>query len=104
MGPENIYTFNPIEQISNLFGISKNLAILLLTIIGVWSLVWKGLALWKSAKKNQQIWFILILVLNTIGILEILYIYLFSKMDFSSKSNSKINPKLGSKVSSKKKK
>jgi hypothetical protein len=97
MGPEDIYTFNPIEQISNLFGISKNLAIILLTIIGVWSLVWKGLALWKSSKKNQPLWFVIILVATTWGILEILYIYLFSKMDFSSKAKLKNNLKSNSK-------
>jgi hypothetical protein len=45
-------------------------------------LVWKGFALWKASKKDHKIWFVAILILNTVGILEILYIYVFSKMNF----------------------
>jgi len=58
----------------------NTLPLWLLTIILVWSLVWKGLALWKSSKKNSPIWFVVLLVVNTIGILEILYLFIFSEM------------------------
>jgi len=51
----------------------------ILFIIMLWVLPWKGLALWKAAHKNDQWWFIAMLVINTLGILEILYIYVFSK-------------------------
>jgi len=61
-------------------GISVGAAITILTIIGLWSLIWKGLALWKSSKRNQLVWFIVLLVLNTVGILEILYIFVFSEL------------------------
>ena len=54
-------------------------------IVLVWSLIWKGLALWKSAKLSQPIWFVLILVINTAGILEILYIFLFSEIKLDGK-------------------
>lgn len=54
--------------------------IALIVIIAIWSLVWKGFALWKAAKKNHLVWFIVLLILNTVGILEILYIFVFSKM------------------------
>jgi len=47
-------------------------------IIG-WSLLWKGLALWKSARNEQKIWFVILLVVNTLGILEILYLLLSKK-------------------------
>jgi hypothetical protein len=43
-----------------------------------WAVVWKGLALWKAAHREQKYWFIAFLVVNTLGILEILYIYVFS--------------------------
>ncbi len=43
-----------------------------------WSIVWKGLALWKAAHKEQKYWFGAFLVVNTLGILEILYLYVFS--------------------------
>ena len=52
---------------------------LLLTAVLVWSIIWKGLALWKSARTDSKIWFIVFLIVNTLGILEILYIYIFSK-------------------------
>jgi len=45
----------------------------------LWSLVWKGLALWRAAHLNQKIWYICILPINTMGILEILYLYVFSR-------------------------
>lgn len=53
------------------------MTIFLLLII--WSMVWKGLALWKAARNNSVPWFVALLIVNTVGILEILYIYVFSK-------------------------
>lgn len=49
----------------------------LIVVLLIWSLIWKGIALWKSARKNDKHWFIALLVVNTFGILEILYIYHF---------------------------
>lgn len=40
----------------------------------LWGLAWKGLALWHAAKRNEKWWFIGMLVINTIGILEICYL------------------------------
>ncbi len=45
----------------------------------VWAIPWKGVALWKAAKKGHKWWFIALLVVNTLAILEILYIFIFSK-------------------------
>jgi len=50
----------------------------LVLIILVWTIPWKGVALWRSAKNNQPIWFIIFLLVNTLAILEILYIFVFS--------------------------
>ena len=47
-------------------------------IILAWSLAWKGLALWKAAREGSKPWFVALLVINTLGILEILYLYVFS--------------------------
>jgi len=52
---------------------------LVLLILVVWSIVWKGMALWRAAKLDSKVWFVVLLVVNTIGILEILYLYVFSK-------------------------
>jgi hypothetical protein len=48
-------------------------------IILLWTLPWKGIALWRAAKNNHKYWFLTILVLNTFAILEIIYIFFFSK-------------------------
>lgn len=60
----------------------------LLFLFVVWSIVWKGLALWKAAREGSKGWFIALLIINTAGILEILYLYVFSKnaKKISSKS------------------
>ncbi|PJA90031.1 MAG: hypothetical protein CO137_01185 [Candidatus Magasanikbacteria bacterium CG_4_9_14_3_um_filter_32_9] len=50
-------------------------------LIALWSLPWKGLALWKAAQKQQWRLFMVLLVVNTVGILEILYLYKFSEKD-----------------------
>lgn len=50
-----------------------------LLLIIVWSLFWKGLALWRAAQNKQKYWFIAILPLNTAGILEIVYLVGFAK-------------------------
>ena len=50
-----------------------------------WSLVWKGWALWKAAKNDSKPWFIALLIVNTMGILDILYIFVFGKQKKTSK-------------------
>ena len=46
-----------------------------LLILVLWSLFWKGLALWHSARAGKFAWFTVLLVINTIGILEIIYLF-----------------------------
>lgn len=70
----------------------------------IWSLVWKAIALWKSARKDHKIWFIVMIVLNTVGILPILYIFLFSKMKRKKKVKAKSKAKKKPKAKPKKKK
>ncbi len=48
-------------------------------ILVVWSAVWKGISLWKSGRNNQLAWFILLFIINTVGILEIIYLAFFQK-------------------------
>ena len=55
----------------------------------LWALVWKWIALWKAARHNQKWWFIALLVINTLGLLEILYIFIFSKLDQKTNAKSK---------------
>lgn len=66
--------------------INQNWWLLILGI--VWSIGWKGWALWIAAKKDQKVWFVVFLIVNTIGILEIFYIFYFSKQS-QIKANNK---------------
>ena len=51
--------------------------ILGLLVISIWTLIWKGFALWHSAKNEQKGWFIATLILNTMGLLPIIYLIWF---------------------------
>ncbi len=50
-------------------------------VLMAWSLVWKGLALWRSAQRGEKIWFVIFLLVNTVGILEMIYLFLVTKKD-----------------------
>jgi hypothetical protein len=52
----------------------------ILIILGfIWSVPWKGVALWKASRLSHKKWFIILLILNTFAILEIYYIYFVAK-------------------------
>lgn len=46
----------------------------------LWDLIWKGFALWNAARSDKTGWFIALIVLNTVGVLPIIYL-LFFKSD-----------------------
>lgn len=64
-----------------------NIAVLIILLI--WSLVWKGIALWKCGRQNQLVWFVVLLVLNTAGILPIIYLLFFQKTKKTAKKKKK---------------
>ena len=43
--------------------------------LAVWGLIWKGIALWKAAQRDQLGWYLVLLIINTAGILPIIYIF-----------------------------
>lgn len=49
------------------------------------SLALKGFALWHASKRNEKWWFIALLVINTMGILELVYLIFFAKVIFNKK-------------------
>jgi hypothetical protein len=59
--------------------------------------------MWKSAKKNHLYWFVIIALLNTAGILEILYIYVFSDLKGFKEKNMKPSKELKKKPKKKRK-
>jgi hypothetical protein len=56
----------------------QNLTFLII-IVALWDVFWKGWALWRSAQRGQKWWFVALLILNTMGILPIIYLVFFSK-------------------------
>jgi len=76
---------NFLNELSSYLGISKGLLIIIL----IWSAIWKAIGLWKSARLKEPIWFVLIFIINTMGLLEILYIFIFSKIRFEKNEKSR---------------
>ncbi len=60
---------------------------IILTLVVVWSLIWKGLALYHAAGHKQNYWFIAVLLLNTAGILEIAYLFFFAEEKLNLKKS-----------------
>lgn len=52
----------------------SNTAAELLAIAVLWDLIWRGIALWRSAHRDQAGWFVALLIINSIGLLPIFYI------------------------------
>jgi len=65
-----------LNSVPEVYGLFVALAVLAIT---AWTTPWKGVALWKSARNGQLGWFIALLLLNTLAILEIVYIFFFQK-------------------------
>ncbi len=61
-------------------------------LVALWSIYWKGRSLWKAARLGHLGWFIALLLINTAGILDILYIYIFSKPKMPSPGKSSEMP------------
>ncbi len=60
-------------------GAQTPLTTVLFVVLVIWSFLWKGFALWHGAKLNEKYWFVAILLLNTVGVLEIAYLFYFSR-------------------------
>lgn len=48
-------------------------------LLAAWVLPWKGWALWRAARLNDRGWFIALLVIQTLAVLDIVYIFAISK-------------------------
>jgi hypothetical protein len=62
----------------------------LFILLLIWSFIWKGIALWRCAKKDHDVWFVVILIINTLGILEIIYLMIHHreiKKEIKDKNN-----------------
>ena len=55
--------------------------------LAVWILPWKGAALWKAARNRHLKWFIAILILNTLALLDIFYIFVIARKTEAEKES-----------------
>jgi len=65
-------------------------------LILLWTLPWKIYSLWTAVKNKHKIWFVVLIVFNTVGILEIIYIFFVAKKKWPEVKNafmSAITPK-----------
>ncbi|PJA09250.1 MAG: hypothetical protein COX70_02120 [Flavobacteriales bacterium CG_4_10_14_0_2_um_filter_32_8] len=63
----------------NLFQESLVWLMPIIIILAIWEAIWKLIALWKAARNSHLAWFICIALINTAGILPIIYIILHKK-------------------------
>lgn len=57
----------------------RNIPLWIFLPVVLWDLIWKLIALWKAAKNNHRIWFIFIGIINSVGILPLIYILLSNR-------------------------
>lgn len=55
----------------------------LIVVLALWTIFWKGLALWHAGRRGQPWWFVIMLIVNTVGILEIIYLFGVAKLKWS---------------------
>jgi hypothetical protein len=64
--------------------VTLNLVLILLTL---WTIPWKVYSVWLAVKNNHKKWFVALLIINTIGILEIFYIFRIAKKSWGEVSS-----------------
>lgn len=55
-------------------------------LVALWDLAWRGIALWQSSQRQQKAWFVVLLVINSAGLLPIAYLILQKTRGQQSKS------------------
>jgi methionyl-tRNA synthetase len=63
----------------NSFSLVADVHPIILAVAVLWSIIWKGFALWRAAGLRQKYWFAAILVINTLGVMEIIYLLATNK-------------------------
>ncbi len=60
-------------------GLYYSVGFVILALVIIWEAVWKGIGLWRSARNKQVWWFVAIFIINSIGILPLIYLVFFDK-------------------------
>ncbi len=46
----------------------------ILLVLAIWIIPWKGMALWRAARNGHRGWFVILIIFNTLALLEIIYL------------------------------
>lgn len=60
-----------------------NILNIVLILLGVWTVPWKIYAVWLACKHDRKAWFVVLIFLNTLSILELVYIFRVEKKKWS---------------------
>ena len=76
----NYYNSSSNWMLNSMFGYGNGLNVFawLMPLIML-DLVLKGFALWKAGRNNHMYWFIALLLINSMGILPLIYLVFFEK-------------------------
>ncbi|MFA5932619.1 MAG: DUF5652 family protein [Microgenomates group bacterium] len=76
----NYYNSNSNWMYNMMFGYGNGFGVIgwLMPLI-ILDLVLKGFALWKAGRNNHMYWFIALLLVNSLGILPLVYLVFFEK-------------------------
>jgi hypothetical protein len=74
----NVYP-DVIGTLVTLTGLSAAVITSFFLVSAAWTIVLKGFGLWYAARNQQKYWFIAMLIINDLGILEIIYLLWFRK-------------------------
>ncbi|MEA2701803.1 MAG: hypothetical protein QOE22_512 [Candidatus Parcubacteria bacterium] len=73
----NAAVLSAFGNVGTTLGIGGGLFWVLIGIIALWTITLKGFALWHAARNYQHYWFVALLVINTFGLLELVYLIRF---------------------------
>lgn len=52
--------------------------VFIFVVLAVWELFWKAISMWKAARADHRVWYIVLLFINSAGILPIIYLAFFA--------------------------
>ncbi len=54
--------------------------LVIIVALALWDWVWKAIGMWHAARRGEKVWFIVVLIFNTVGILPIAYLAFVAKI------------------------
>ena len=74
------------ETLTTLSEAQLTLLLSVIVIFTLWDLAWKGIAMWDAVNRKSKLWFVMLLIINSAGIVPILYLLYYRAWPFSATS------------------